>query len=109
MPRATATRELPASREAIWAIIAEPRRFAEWWPRVAVVRPDRLGLAEGSRWAVESTERPPVFRRSGYSGATVVHGVEPHTRFDWEVTGSRIGSELRLEDADAVRSRAVPE
>jgi len=109
MPRATATRELPASREAIWAIIAEPRRFAEWWPRVAVVRPDRLGLAEGSRWAVESTERPLVFRRSGYSGALVVHGVEPPKRFAWALTGDRIDAELRLEEAGSDRTRAVLE
>ena len=109
MPRAIATRELPAPRDQVWGFIAEPGRFAEWWPRVAAVRADRRGLVEGARWVVESTDRPVVFRRSGYSGTLVVREVEPPKRFAWTLTGDRFDAELRLEEAAADRTHAVLE
>jgi uncharacterized protein YndB with AHSA1/START domain len=109
MPRAIAKRELPASREDVWAFIAEPGRFAEWWPRVAAVRADRRGLVEGARWVVESTDRPAVFRRSGYSGTLLVREVEPPKRVAWTLTGDRFDAELRLEETASDRTRAVLE
>src|SRR5439155_21205797 len=61
MPRVSAARELLASREDVWEFIADPGHFADWWPGVAAVEPDRRGLAEGARWTIRSTERPTLF------------------------------------------------
>jgi len=107
MPRVSAARELLASREDVWSFIAEPGHFADWWPGVAAVEPDRRGFAEGARWVVHASERPTLFRRSGYSGTLLVRGVEPPLRFAWMLTGDRLDAELTLQTTAPGRTRAV--
>lgn len=107
MPRAIATRELPASRAEIWTYLAEPDRLTQWWPRVAAVRPGSAGLVAGARWVVEASDQPALFRRSGYSGALVVREVDPPERVAWTLTGDRFDVELRLEESSPDRTRAV--
>ena len=97
MPRALASRELLASRDDVWAFIAEPRHFADWWPGVAAVRPDRRGLAEGARWEVQTSDRPTLFRRATSSGMLLVRAVVAPELFAWTLTGDHIDAELRLE------------
>src|SRR6266571_4028280 len=106
MPRVTASHELDASREHVWEVIAEPHRFADWWPRVAAVQPDRRGFAQGARWVVVASNQPTLLRRSGYSGTLVVRGVEPPRRFAWTLTGDRLDAELVLEETATGRTRA---
>jgi uncharacterized protein YndB with AHSA1/START domain len=109
VPRATAARELLASREDVWRFIAEPGHFADWWPGVAAVVPDRRGFAEGARWTVHADERPTVFRRSGYSGTLLITAIEPYSRFSWTLTGDRLDAELLLEERAEDRTRAFLE
>jgi hypothetical protein len=107
MPRASASRELLASRADVWAFIAEPQHFADWWPGVAAVQPDRRGLAEGARWDVYGDDRPTLFRRSTSSGKLLVRGVWPLERFAWTLTGDHIDGELRLEEVDGDHTRVT--
>ena len=107
MPRATAARELLASREDVWRFVAEPGHFADWWPNVAAVEPDRRGFAEGARWVVHASERPTLFRRSGYSGTLLVRAIEPFRRFAWTLTGDRLDGELVLQHVAPDRTRAT--
>jgi hypothetical protein len=72
MPRASASRELLARRLDVWAFIAEPHHFADWWPGVAGVTPDRRGLAEGARWQVHGVDRPTLLRKATSSGVLLV-------------------------------------
>ena len=109
MPRATAARELLASREDVWRFIAEPAHFPDWWPGIADVVPDRRGFAEGARWAIHAEERPTLFRRSGYSGTLLVTAIEPYRRFAWTLTGDRLDAELVLEQRSEDRTRAFLE
>ena len=109
MPRVSATRELLASREDVWDFIAEPGHFADWWPGVAAVEPDRRGFAEGARWTVRANDRPTLFRRSGYSGTLLVRAVNPPRRFGWTLTGDRLDAELLLEETGPDRTRALLE
>jgi uncharacterized protein YndB with AHSA1/START domain len=109
MPRVSAARELLASRDDVWSFIADPHRFADWWPGVAAVEPDRRGFAEGARWVVHASGRPTVFRRSGYSGTLLVRAVERPRRFAWLLTGDRLDAELTLQPTDTDRTRAVLE
>jgi uncharacterized protein YndB with AHSA1/START domain len=97
MPRASASRELLASRDDVWAFIAEPRHFADWWPGVAAVEPDRRGLAEGARWRIVTADRPTLLRRATSSGMLLVRAVRPPELFGWTLTGDHIDGELRLE------------
>jgi hypothetical protein len=107
MPRASASRELLASREDVWAFIAEPHHFPDWWPGIAGVLPDRRGLAEGARWQVQGTDRPTLFRRATSSGVLLVRTVWPLERFAWTLTGDHIDAELRLQESDRERTIVV--
>jgi uncharacterized protein YndB with AHSA1/START domain len=108
MPRVTASRELLASRDEVWQFIAEPRHFADWWPGIATVQPDRRGLAEGARWQILTADRPPLLRRSSSSGMLLVRAVRAPELFGWTLTGDHIDAELRLEEK-ADRTVAVLE
>ena len=97
MPRVSASRELIASRDDVWEFIAEPRHFADWWPGIAAVRPDRRGLAEGARWEIVTADRPTLLRRATSSGMLLVCAVRAPELFAWTLTGDHIDAELRLE------------
>jgi uncharacterized protein YndB with AHSA1/START domain len=107
MPRATASRELLAPRDNVWAFIAEPHHFPDWWPGIAGVQPDRRGLAEGARWGVSGIDRPTLLRRATSSGMLLVRGVRPPERFAWSLTGDHIDAELRLEERGPDRTVAT--
>ena|SRR6266516_617132 len=107
MPRASASRELLASREDVWTFIAEPHHFADWWPGVAGVRPDRRGVAEGARWEVQTADRPTLFRRATSSGILLVRRVRAPELFAWTLTGDHIDGELRLEEREPERTLAL--
>jgi uncharacterized protein YndB with AHSA1/START domain len=109
MPRVSASRELLASRDDVWAFIAEPRHFSDWWPGIAAVQPDRRGLAEGARWQIVTADRPTLLRRSTSSGMLLVRAVRPPELFGWTLTGDHVDAELRLEESSAERTAAVLE
>ena len=109
MPRARAVRELLASREDVWQFIAEPGHFADWWPGLAAVVPDRRGFAEGARWVVHASDRPTLLRRSGYSGTLLITAIEPYRRFAWTLTGDRLDAELLLQQVSEDRTRVFLE
>ena len=95
MARAAASRELLAPREDVWAFVAEPHHFPDWWPGIGGVQPDRLGFAEGARWRVTGIERPTLLRRPASSGMLLVRGVD------------HIDAELRLEEQGSNRTIAT--
>ena len=109
MPRASASRELLASRDDVWAFIAEPHHFADWWPGISAVQPDRRGLAEGARWQILTADRPTLLRRATSSGMLLVRAVRPPELFGWTLTGDHIDAELRLEARGDERTLAVLE
>jgi hypothetical protein len=107
MPRAFASRVLLAPREDVWAFIAEPHHFPDWWPGVAAVNPDRRGFAEGARWEVQAIDRPTLFRRATSSGTLLVRTVWPLERFEWTLTSDRIDGDLRLEADDRLTNATL--
>ena len=107
MPRVSASRELLAPREDVWSFLAEPRHFADWWPRVAAVEPDRRGLAPGARWVIHATGQPTLFRRSGFSGTLLVREVHPLELFSWTLTGDNLDVELHLRSVAADRTEVT--
>jgi uncharacterized protein YndB with AHSA1/START domain len=109
MPRIAASRELLASREDVWAFIAEPRHFADWWPGISAVQPDRLGVAEGARWQIITADRPTLLRRATSSGMLLVRAVRAPELFGWTLTGDHIDAELRLEASGEDRTVAALE
>ncbi len=107
MPRASASRELLASREDVWTFVSEPHHFPDWWPGIAGVQPDRRGVAEGARWHVQGVDRPTLFRRATSSGILLVRVVQPPELLAWTLTGDHIDAELRLESRQGDHTVAV--
>ena len=106
MARAAASRELLSAREDVWSFVAEPHHFADWWPGIGGVQPDRRGFAEG-RWGISGTDRPTLLRRATSSGMLLVTGIETPKRFAWRLTGDHIDAELRLDERGADRTIAT--
>src|SRR5919199_5467443 len=107
MPTVAATRELLASPEDVWAFLAQPQRFADWWPGIGAVEPDRRGLAPGARWRIRGTERPSLLRRPEASGTMVILKAERPRLVSWHLTGDGIDARLELEEAAPDRTRAT--
>jgi uncharacterized protein YndB with AHSA1/START domain len=107
VPRVEATRELLAPRQDVWEFLAEPRHFADWWPGIAAVEPDRRGLAAGARWRVHGANRPSLFRRPNPSGMLLVLAAARPERVAFQLTDERMDAELLLEATAADRTLAT--
>jgi Polyketide cyclase / dehydrase and lipid transport len=107
MPKASAQRDLLASRSDVWSFVSEPHNFPDWWPGVAAVRPDRRGFAEGARWEVVGPLRPTFLRQAASSGILQVRAIEPLERFAFYLSGDHLMGELRLRAVAEDRTRAI--
>jgi len=105
--RAEASRELLASRADVWGFLAEPYHFADWWPTVATVRPDRRGFAPGARWEVVGSSRPTLFRKAYAAGLAIVRTIELHERVVWSLSAERLDVEVRLRSLAPDRTLAT--
>lgn len=106
MPTRTASVELLASVDDVWAYVSEPYNFPDWWPPVATVEPDRRGCAAGARWAVRTREAT-LFRKPETEDVLVVHASEPTERFTFEVVRAKVRAELTLTPVGPERTRAT--
>ena len=109
MPRVSASRELLAPLDDVWAFVSEPYNFPNWWPRVGGVQPDRRGLAPGARWLVTAENRASLLRRPEAVGHLLVLRVEPRQRIAFRLTGDGLDVELTLDPSGGGRTRATLE
>jgi uncharacterized protein YndB with AHSA1/START domain len=101
LPRFAAKRTLPAPLETVWDVLAEPARWAEWWPDLATAETTvRRALAPGALWQIEGTNRPSLFRRPLSGGSLLVLEVVPLRRVAFQLPGDRLEVELDLEPAE---------
>ena len=111
MPRYEARRTLPAPVEDVWAVLAEPARWPEWWPGLVEAAPTvRRALAPGAHWQLEGTGRPSFRRRPQLGGALLVLEVVPLRRVAFQLTGEHADVELDLvpvEDGETQATLAV--
>jgi uncharacterized protein YndB with AHSA1/START domain len=89
---------LLASREDVWAIVAEPYHLPDWWPAYSGVEPDRRGLAEGARWTVLRSRTPGFLRKPRGKGLIVIQRVSPGEELAWLDVAQNVEAGLRLED-----------
>jgi uncharacterized protein YndB with AHSA1/START domain len=94
----TASRVLVASREDVWARVAEPYHLPDWWPAYSGVEPDRRGLAEGARWTVLRSRTPGFLRKPRGKGLIVIQRVSPGEELAWLDLSQNVEAGLRLED-----------
>jgi uncharacterized protein YndB with AHSA1/START domain len=111
LPRYAARRVLPATVDEVWAVLAEPDRFAEWWPGVESVDPGRRGLVPGGMWRLDGgTPNPSFRRRKQMGGSLLVVEAVPQSRVVFQLMDERIWVELDLEpdeDGQAAATLAV--
>jgi uncharacterized protein YndB with AHSA1/START domain len=89
---------LLASREDVWAIVAEPYHLPDWWPAYSGVEPDRRGLAEGARWTVLRSRTPGFLRKPRGKGLIIIQRVSPGEELAWLDSSQNVEAGLRLED-----------
>jgi uncharacterized protein YndB with AHSA1/START domain len=108
MPSYSATRELLAPRQDVWAFLAEPNHLGDWWPGINGVQPDRRGLAPGARWSIRGLGRATyvVGRKPDVAGTLIFLDVRPPEFASWQFVQAGIDVELRLTEAAANRTRA---
>jgi uncharacterized protein YndB with AHSA1/START domain len=94
----TASRVLLASREDVWAIVAEPYHLPDWWPAYTGVEPDRRGLVEGARWTVLRSRTPGFLRKPRGKGLIVIQRVSHGEELAWLDLSQNVEAGLRLED-----------
>lgn len=111
MPRYEARRTLPAPVEIVWAVLADPARWPEWWPGLVAAAPSvRRALAPGAHWKLEGTERPSFRRRPQLGGSLLFLEVVPLERVAFQLTGEHAEVELDLtpvEDGETQATLAV--
>jgi uncharacterized protein YndB with AHSA1/START domain len=105
--RVEAQTELIATRNDVWALLAEPRHLADWWPDYSTIRPDRRGLAEGARWEVVRGSTPGLLRRPRSEGMVVITKAEPERTLAWRDLQQGFEAEIRLEPAPEGHTRAT--
>jgi uncharacterized protein YndB with AHSA1/START domain len=112
LPQFAAKRTLPAPVETVWEVLADPARWAEWWPDLANAEPTvRRALAPGALWQIEGPNRPSMFRRPLSGGSLLVLDVVPLRRVAFQLPADRVEVELELEpvegDGETVATLAV--
>jgi uncharacterized protein YndB with AHSA1/START domain len=108
LPRYEASRVLPATVEEVWAVLADPARWPDWWPGLVRADPSvRRALAPGALWQLEGTERPSFRRRPQLGGTLLFLEVVPHRRVAFQMTGERAEVELELERVEGDRRTAA--
>ena len=107
MPTVRAVRELPASPDAVWALLAEPARLAAWWPGVVAVDAGRRGLAPGARWKVLINTSNPLLGTRTRETLLLIREIAELERWSWHLLLSRLDVEITLRaTARACRRRS---
>jgi uncharacterized protein YndB with AHSA1/START domain len=108
LPRYEARRTLPAPVEDVWAVLADPARWPEWWPGLVSAAPSvRRALAPGAHWQLEGTERPSFRRRPQLGGSLLFLEVVPLQHIAFQLTGEHAEVELDLTPVEDNETQAV--
>jgi uncharacterized protein YndB with AHSA1/START domain len=102
---ATATKELLAPREDVWAFVSTPGRLAEWWPGVSAAQ------ANGGHWTIEGDERAGLARVASPGDdereETVDVALNPPGALELRFGRSGYRARLALESTGAQRTTAT--
>ena len=108
MPQFVARRTLPAPVEDVWAVLADPARWPDWWPGLVGAEPSvRRALAPGAHWQLRGTEQPSFRRRPQLGGSLIFLEVVPLERIAFQLTGEHVDVELDLEPVEDRQTQAT--
>jgi len=100
----TASLELLAPRDDVWAFLAEPYHLADWWPGITGVDPDVRGFAPGARWKVHALARNPFTGRRRVETMLLIQAIEPYERWSWHLLAPKTDVEVRLRSVGPERT-----
>jgi hypothetical protein len=103
----SASRELLAPRQDVWAVVAEPYNLPDWWRAYTGVVPDRRGLAVGARWTVVRRRKPGLVSRAGSEGLIVITRMVEGLEFGFRDVNEGIEALLELANAGPDGTRAT--
>lgn len=108
MPQFVARRTLPAPVEDVWAVLADPGRWPEWWPGLVEAEPTvRRALVPGAHWQLRGTEQPSFRRRPQLGGSLLFLEVVPLERIAFQLSGEHVEVELDLEPVEDGQTQAT--
>jgi uncharacterized protein YndB with AHSA1/START domain len=108
LPRYDARRTLAAPVEEVWAVLADPARWQEWWPGLVKAESSvRRALAPGAHWQLQGTERPSYRRRAQLGGSLLVLEVVPLQRIAFQLTGEHAEVQLDLVSVEDNETQAT--
>jgi uncharacterized protein YndB with AHSA1/START domain len=96
--------ELLASRDDVWAFLAEPYHLPDWWPGITGVEPDRRGFAPGARWKVLATKRNVLVGRRPVETMLLIREIDSYERWSWQLLSPKTDVEIRLRSAGSDRT-----
>lgn len=102
-----ASLELFASREDVWAFLAEPYHLADWWPGITGVDPDLRGFAPGARWKVHLTKRNVFTGRRHVETMLLIRDIDPYERWSWHLLNPKLDADIRLRSLADDRTRVT--
>lgn len=108
MPRYEARRTLAAPVDEVWAVLADPARWPEWWPGLVGASPTvRRALAPGAHWQLEGSDRGGFGKRPQLGGSLLFLEVVPLKRVAFQLSGERADVELDLVPVEDGQTQAT--
>jgi uncharacterized protein YndB with AHSA1/START domain len=92
----SASLELLAPRDDVWAFLAEPYHLPDWWPGITGVEPDRRGFSPGARWKVQGTKWNPFAGRRSVETMVLVREIDLYERWSWHLLAPPTDVEVRI-------------
>ena len=100
----SATLELLASRDDVWAFLSEPYHLSDWWPGITGVEPDRRGFAPGARWKALATKRNVLAGPRAVETMLLIREIDPYERWSWHLLSPKTDVEIRLRSEGPART-----
>jgi uncharacterized protein YndB with AHSA1/START domain len=92
----------------VWAVLAEPARWPEWWPGLVGASPTvRRALAPGAHWQLEGSDRSGFSKRPQLGGSLLFLEVVPLKRIAFQLSGEHADVELDLAAVEDGQTQAT--
>jgi uncharacterized protein YndB with AHSA1/START domain len=93
----SASLELLAPRQDVWAFLSEPYHLSDWFPGITGIEPDRRGFAPGARWKAIATKWNVLAGTRPVETMVLIREIDPYERWTWHLLQPPTDVEVRLQ------------